>query len=254
MSKKILLSNVSKTFTNKNGQIKALHRVSFEINESELLCVVGPSGCGKTTIISLIAGFIFPDEGEVVVDGITVQGPNFERPVVFQEDALFPWKTVKENIEFGLKCRNHDTKFYESQAKEFIRKMRLIGFENRFPSELSVGMKQRVGIARALILQPKVVLMDEPFGSLDQQTRYIIQEELLQLHSDFKPTVVFVSHDIEESIFLGDRIVLLSKRPGTVKLVFKVPFSRPRSPEIRNSSDFIELRHSIWHNLREEVE
>ena len=252
---KIKFQNVSKSFNRRNtsSAIDVLRDLSFEVKESEFFCIVGPSGCGKSTIINLVAGFFSPDSGEVSVDGKVVFEPSASRTVVFQEYALFPWKTVAENIEFGLKCANVDKEQRLQMVKKLAEKVRLEQFLDRYPDELSGGMKQRVAIARALAVKPNIILMDEPFASLDQQTRDILQEELLGVQKEFSQTILFVTHNIEEALFLGDKVLVLSHRPAHVKSLVNIPFSKPRSPDIRNDPQFLKLKHEIWHSLRKEV-
>ena len=252
---KIELENVSKSFKNRSDKeaLRVLSGLTFEVRPSEILSVVGPSGCGKSTIINLIAGFIFPDEGKIVVNGNMVKEPSSSRTVVFQDHAIFPWMTVKQNIEFGLKCKGVSKAEQEKTVTELLNKVRLDKFANRYPDELSGGMKQRVALARAFAVKPEIILMDEPFASLDQQTRDILQEEFLKLQNEIAQTVLFVTHNIEEALFLGDRVVVLSNRPAQVKEIFDVPFKKPRSPDIRNHPQFIELKHKIWHSLRQEI-
>jgi NitT/TauT family transport system ATP-binding protein len=251
---KIILDNVSKRFVDKSKQsIQSLNNLSFEIDESEIVCILGPSGCGKTTLINMLAGYIFPDDGHILHNNERINGPSAERAVVFQDHALFLWKTVRGNIDFGLKCKKIDKIKRTEIINEYISKFNLHGFDRHFPHQLSGGMKQRVGLARALAIKPQVLLMDEPFSSLDEQTREFLQEDLLRIHSDIKPTIVFVTHDIEEAIFLADKIIILTKRPGTIKTIISVPFDRPRQYEIRNCTDFLQFRQSVWKIIREET-
>lgn len=251
---KIILNNVSKTFTNKDGQqTQAINKLSLEIEPAKITCVLGPSGCGKTTLINLLAGYTFPDDGHIFNDNQYINGPGIERAVVFQDDALFLWKTVKENIEFGLKCQKINKTQREKIADDHIDKFGLSGFGNSYPHQLSGGMKQRVGLARALAIRPKVLLMDEPFSSLDEQNREILQEDLLKIYHEIRPTIIFVTHNIEEAIFLADTIVILTKRPGTIKAIIKVSLPTPRTSEVKNSTEFFQLRQHIWKIIREEI-
>ncbi|MDD5032067.1 MAG: ABC transporter ATP-binding protein [Patescibacteria group bacterium] len=251
---KITFDNISKTFINRNGQpTRAIDKVSLEIEPEKITCVLGPSGCGKTTLINLLAGYTFPDEGHIFNDNQYIKGPGIERTVVFQDQALFLWKTVKENIEFGLKCQKINKTQREKIADEYIEKFGLSGFGNNYPHQLSGGMKQRVGLARALATRPKVLLMDEPFSSLDEQNREILQEDLLRIYYEAKPMIIFVTHNIEEAIFLAHTIVILTKRPGKIKSIIKVSLPSPRTSEIRNSAEFFQLRQHIWKTIREEI-
>ncbi len=251
----IILENITKYFISNSDRQKviALENLSLEIKESEFLCIVGPSGCGKSTVINLIAGFISPDKGKILLGKEEIASPDINRIVVFQDHAVFPWKTVNENIGFGLSAKLPDQQ-KNIIIKELVSKMGLDGFENKFPNELSGGMRQRVAIARALAVKPKIILMDEPFSSVDQQTRDCLQEELLRLQNELKQTIVFVTHNIEEAMFLGDRVAVLSQRPGFIKEIFSIPFTRPRSPDLRNKIEFLEIKHKIWHLLRKEGE
>lgn len=252
---KVKFQNVSKSFNRRNtsSAIEVLRDLSFEVKESEFFCIVGPSGCGKSTIINLVAGFFPPDSGEVNVDGKAITKPSASRTVVFQDYALFPWKTVAENIEFGLKCANVDKEQRLQMVKKLAEKVRLEQFLDHYPDELSGGMKQRVAIARAFAVKPSIILMDEPFASLDQQTRDILQEELVGFQNELSQTILFVTHNIEEALFLGDKVLVLSHRPAHIKFFINVPFPKPRSPDIRNDPQFLKLKHEIWHSLREEV-
>jgi NitT/TauT family transport system ATP-binding protein len=251
---KIEFKNVNKAFISTSGvSTSALDNVSFGIKDMEIMCVVGPSGCGKSTIINLAAGFISPDSGEVLMDRKNISKPSAKRTVVFQDHAVFPWKTVRENIEFGLQCAKLSQAEINKTVDYLLKKIGLESFANRYPQELSGGMRQRVALARAFAVKPEVILMDEPFASIDQQTRDILQEELLKIQLELKQTILFVTHNIEEAIFLGDRIALLSQRPAKIQEIIEVPFARPRSPEIRNDKKFIELKNKIWLSLRQGV-
>lgn len=251
---KITLNNVSKKFTDKNKTIThILHQISFEFEESKIICILGPSGCGKTTLINLLAGYIFPDDGHITCDNEIIKGPNAKRAVVFQDHALFLWKTVRKNIEFGLKCQKINNWERQNIVDEYIKKFNLHGFDNHYPHQLSGGMKQWVGLARVLAVKPNVLLMDEPFSSLDEQNREFLQENLLQIHEENKPTIIFVTHNIDEAIFLADTIIILTKRPGTIKSIIKVPFERPRQYKIRNLPEFFQCRQMIWKIIRDEI-
>lgn len=251
----VIFENISKSFRSKNNdsQIKVIDNLSFKVGNGEFFCIVGPSGCGKSTIINLIAGFLKPDEGKILIDDCLVTKPGAKRSVVFQDYILFPWKTVAQNIEFGLKFKIFDKVKRNERVKFFLEKIRLEKFANYYPFEISGGMKQKVALARALAVEPKIILMDEPFASLDQQTRDLLQEELIKIKNEFSQTIIFVTHNIEEALFLGDRILVLTQRPAKFKDVINNPFPSPRSPDIRNKSDFIDIRHKIWHLLREEM-
>jgi NitT/TauT family transport system ATP-binding protein len=252
---KVKFQNIYKFFNGRSDRlaIAVLQNVSFEVKEAEFFCVVGPSGCGKSTIINLVAGFIFPDKGQIYVDADAVSGPSASRTVVFQDYALFPWKTVAENIGFGLDCAGMDSVQKSQAVKKLAAKVRLDQFLDRYPDELSGGMKQRVAIARALAVKPSIILMDEPFASLDQQTRDLLQEELLGFQNEFSQTIIFVTHNVEEALFLGDKVMVLSQRPGRIKTIIEVPFAKPRRAEIRNDPGFLKLKQEILCLLREEA-
>ena len=233
---KIKIRSLSKTFY--SGQsVKALENIDLDVYENEFLCIIGPSGCGKTTLLRIIAGFE-SYEGEVLVNGNPVTSPSPDRFVVFQEyDQLFPWKTVFKNIEFGLRTKG--VKDREKRAMEMISMVGLKGFENSYPHQLSGGMKQRVAIARALVMDPSVLLMDEPFGSLDAHIRRRLQRELVQIWREICKTIIFVTHNLRESIILADRVAVLTTNPGRNKAVINIDLPRPRDP---TSSQF----GSLW--------
>ncbi|MCU0652929.1 MAG: ABC transporter ATP-binding protein [Candidatus Pacebacteria bacterium] len=252
---KLEFENVTKNFNGRNGDrpMVVLDGISFGVRESEFFCIVGPSGCGKSTIINLAAGFFRPDQGRVAVNGKEISSPSASRTVVFQEYALFPWKTVFGNIEFGLKCSGIPEEERRQIVYDLAKKVDLEKFLNHYPAELSGGMKQRVAIARSLAVKPEIILMDEPFASLDQQTRDVMQEELLGFMKEFSQTIIFVTHNIEEAIFLGDRVLVLGKRPAHAKALVEVPFSKPRLPQLRNEPVFLALRRDIGGLLRKEA-
>lgn len=243
-TQKIKFDHVSKSFKNEMRDMFVLNEVSFDIAESEFVCIIGPSGCGKSTIINLIAGFVMPSKGKILENNNLIISPDKSRVVIFQESALFPWKTVWENIAFGLINMGDEEK--NKIIASLIKKMQLENFSSNYPKELSGGMKQKVALARALAINPAIILMDEPFSSLDQQARYIFQEELLRFKEEFKSTILFVTHDVEEAIFLGDRIIILTKRPGEIKEIIDVPFGKYRASEIRTDEKFIQLKNYIY--------
>ncbi|MDQ7842975.1 MAG: ABC transporter ATP-binding protein [Armatimonadota bacterium] len=226
----LVIRHVSKTYFDVyTGQhVHALRDVSLELREGEFVSIVGPSGCGKTTLLNIIAGFIPPSRGEVLLDGRRVTGPGPDRGVVFQSFALFPWKTVLDNVAFGLKMRGVPKPERDRIAREYIALVGLTGSEYQYPHELSGGMQQRVGVARVLANHPEVMLMDEPFASVDAQTRMTLQEELTRIWEAKRPTILFVTHDVEEAVFLANRVVVLSSRPATVREVVEIPLARPR--------------------------
>ncbi|MNL15874.1 Bicarbonate transport ATP-binding protein CmpD [compost metagenome] len=230
-SVQIDIDHVHKVFhTAEQKDVVALQDINFSIQEGEFVCLLGPSGCGKSTLLNAIAGFSLPSQGDVRVNGKVVTDPAPDRGMVFQEYALFPWMTVEENITFGLKIRKEDPAKIEKTLVSLLEKLKLTDFRTRYPKDLSGGMRQRVAIARVLALDPPIMLMDEPFGALDALTRRSLQDELVKIWSETKKTVVFVTHSMEEAIYLADRIVVMTYRPGTVKKDIRVDMPRPRNP------------------------
>jgi NitT/TauT family transport system ATP-binding protein len=227
--KNLRLKNLSKTYFDPyaGAHVTAVHDVSLEVRQGEFVSVVGPSGCGKTTLVNMIAGFIPLSGGEILIDGRAVSGPGPDRGVVFQSFALFPWKSVLDNVAFGPRMRGLPKDECQQIAREYLQLVGLAHAEGRYPTELSGGMQQRVGVARALANKPDVLLMDEPFASVDAQTRMTLQEELTRIWLERRPTIVFITHDVEEAVFLADRVVVLSK--GRVQTEIQVPLSRPRA-------------------------
>ncbi len=226
--------------------VTAVDRLSFSVEGGEFVCILGPSGCGKTTVLNIIAGFLTPTSGTVLLNGRPIDGPGPDRGVVFQSFALFPWRTALHNVTFGLKMRGVPKAQREETAREYLRLVSLEGFENRYPHELSGGMRQRVGVARVLANEPAVMLMDEPFASVDAQTRMSLQQDLTRIWERRRPTVFFVTHDVEEAVFLSNRIIVLTPRPGRVREIIEVDIPRPRRWEdlIENNS-FRRLTHRI---------
>ncbi len=239
-----------KHLTKRFDDFTALQDVSLEVNNGEFVCLLGPSGCGKTTLLRLTAGLDFPTEGEMFLDGKKIEGVNKECGFVFQEYVLFPWRTVKDNIEFGPEVRGVQKDERKRISEYYIDLVGLKGFENHYPHELSGGMKQRVGIARAYANNPKLLLMDEPFGALDAQTRNIMQAELLRIWEKEHISVLFVTHSVDEAVYLADRIAVMSARPGMVKEVFENRLQRPR---VRTSPQVNALRDSILKSLGAEI-
>ena len=242
MNHKLKLHNVTKTFKSEKGEIKALENVNLEVKANEFLCIVGPSGCGKTSLLRMIAGLDYPSSGDIILDGEEVSGPSPDRGMVFQEYSLFPWKTVLKNVEFGLEIRGAEDGDSRRIAEHYIELVGLKGFENSYPYELSGGMKQRVAIARALATEPAILLMDEPFGSVDAQTRNILQRELLEIWQRTKKTVLFVTHSVDESVFLADRVAVMSARPGRIIACMEIEIPRPRK---RTSMEANEVRERL---------
>ena len=249
----IEVKNCSKIYPSREGQpaVVALDNIEMTVQKQEFLCLLGPSGCGKTTLVKMIGGLVTWDEGEILIDNQPVTGPGPDRAMVFQNFALLPWADVLTNVAFGLELRGVPKKEREEKAMELIRSVNLSGFEHHYPNHLSGGMQQRVGLARALAVDPQILLMDEPFGSVDAQTRRTLQEDLLRFHQNAQKTVIFVTHSMEEAVRLGDRVVLLSPRPGRVQESVDVPLPRPRQDGIDRLPEFVELKEYLWQKLRE---
>lgn len=253
MALKIDAKNVTKVFPSPRGWIVALKDFTVEVNEGEFLCIVGPSGCGKSTFLRILAGLVPPTSGEVrIIPGARSETKPINN-IIFQEYAIFPWKTVRDNVAFGLQMRGIPRNERDEIAKEWIGRVGLSKFANSYPHQLSGGMKQRVSIARAFANDPEVLLMDEPLGALDAQTRAVLQEELIRIWEEDKKTVVYITHGIEEAALLGDRIALMTAHPGTNKAFFDVDFPRPRHIALTRTPQFGELCHSIWKSLETEV-
>jgi NitT/TauT family transport system ATP-binding protein len=248
----VRVTNLTKVYP---GGIRALEDVSFDVPKGELTTVIGPSGCGKTTALKIIAGLVEATSGEVVVDGSRVRGPGPERAFVFQEFALMPWATVLRNVAFGLELRGVGRKEREAIAREYIAKMNLTGFEDTYPHQLSGGMRQRVGLARAMAVDADILLMDEPFASVDEQIRRKFQEDLLRLLSEEEKSVLFVTHSIEEAVYVSDQIVILTRGPAHVSNVVRPGIDRTGdSQNIRRSSAYLDCVESIWVELRKYLE
>jgi NitT/TauT family transport system ATP-binding protein len=241
------LRHVSKSFSTSAGTaLSALDNVDLDVQAGEFISLVGPSGCGKTTLLDLIAGFTHPTSGAILKNGASIDGPGPDRTMMFQDYALFPWLTVRANIAFGLAAKRLSKPERESRVDHFIALVGLSGFADAYPAQLSGGMRQRVSIARALAPEPDAVLMDEPFAALDSLTRDKLQEELLRIWSRAKTTFVLITHNIEEAIYLSDRVVVISNRPGRIRAVLPVPLPRPRDPQIR-------IRHPVFLDLKQQV-
>jgi NitT/TauT family transport system ATP-binding protein len=228
----------------------AIQNLNLEIRDNEFVTVIGPSGCGKTTLLRIVAGLEKADGGRVLIDGKPVTGPGPDRAMVFQSFALMPWATVLDNVTFGAEMRGIPKEKRELHARELIQQVGLAGFERRLPKQLSGGMQQRVGLARALAVDPSILLMDEPFGSLDEQTRRLLQEQLIRIWEGNRKTVLFITHSMEEAVLLADRLILLSPRPGRLEEIIDVPLPRPRGPETEKSPTFIEIKEHVWSRLR----
>jgi NitT/TauT family transport system ATP-binding protein len=250
----IEIEGVSKEFAKGERRVLALQNISLRVAEREFVAILGPSGCGKSTLLNMVAGFDRPTQGTVRVDGEEIFEPSPRRGVVFQEPALFPWFSVMENVLFGPKTQRQNAAEYKRHAAQIIEQVGLRGFEASYPAELSGGMRQRVGIARVLIMQPQVLLMDEPFGSLDAQTRMLMQELLLQVWERHHQTVLFITHDIEEALLLADRVCVMTARPGRIKKNIDVRIPRPRAIDVTTSPEFNALRREVLALIREESE
>jgi NitT/TauT family transport system ATP-binding protein len=236
-------------------EVVALADINLTVNDGEFLAVVGPSGCGKTTMLNIIAGLLPYEEGTVNIAGKKVEGPGVDRAVVFQHSSLLPWRTIAGNVRYGMELqRRFDKQKIAERTEHFVRMVGLSGFEKHFPSELSGGMQQRVNLARALAADPEVLLMDEPFAALDAQTREFMQAELLKIWSEAKKTVVFITHQINEAVYLADRVVVMSPRPGRIKDVFQIPFERPRTLSLKRDPQFLEIEDAIWQLVEEKPE
>jgi NitT/TauT family transport system ATP-binding protein len=244
---------LAKVFARGERELTALRDLTLQVESGEFVTVVGPSGCGKSTFLHILGGFIPPTRGEMRIAGRAVAGPGPDRGVMFQELALFPWRTVLGNVTWGLEVQGRPKKDCVAVAERYLDLVGLLAFKDAFPAELSGGMKQRVALARVLAFDPAVLLMDEPFGALDAQTRELMQEELQQIWVRTGKTVLFVTHDVEEAVYLGDRVVVFSARPGRIKAEVRVPFARPRELEVKKSQAFLESRNQVWDLLREEV-
>ncbi len=253
---KVEVKNVRKEFNESKGEpVVALEDISLEVDEGEFLVILGASGCGKTTLLRIIAGLELPTEGKVLVGGNEVHGPGRDRGMVFQSYTSFPWLTVRKNIEFGLKLRDVDRDERRDKVDEYIRKVGLKDFEKSYPHQLSGGMNQRVAIARTLANDPDVLLMDEPFGALDAQTRWQMQELLLHVWDTEKKTVIFVTHDVEEAVFLADRICILATKPGRIKKFEDVTgeLGRPRDLSVKTTKEFADLERDVLAIIREDA-
>lgn len=243
---KVEIKDVRKVFNTSRGETVALNGFNLNVSENEFICVVGPSGCGKSTILNILAGLDKASSGSIYVDGEIIDGPSPERGVVFQQYALFPWLTVKKNVEFGLKLKKLSKQEVSDTADHYIKMVGLEDFKNSLPKELSGGMKQRVAIARAYAMKPKLLLMDEPFGALDAQTRTQLQSELLHTWQEEKKTCFFITHDVDEAVILAQRVIIMSARPGRIKMIVDIDIPYPRDQETKMTERFIELKNEIW--------
>jgi NitT/TauT family transport system ATP-binding protein len=248
----LIVKNLSKEYTSKQGSVLALRDISLHVEDHEFVSVVGPSGCGKTTLLKLIAGLIEPDSGEIRYDISNSRGKP-HTAMVFQEQGIFPWLTVIDNVAFGLEMQGIEKNERHQKALNFIDRVGLAGFAHNYPHELSGGMRQRVALARAFLADPQVLLMDEPFGALDAQTRLVLQEELLQIWGKERKTVLFITHDVEEAVVLSDRVLVMTGRPGRIREEIKIHLERPRDLTARDRPEVTEIKWNIWKMLESEV-
>lgn len=266
MMSNIEVINLKKTFKIRNAKnsnkgeassskFYALDGVNLNIKAGEFFVILGPSGCGKSTFLDLVGGLTEPDDGEILIDGKPITGPSLDRAIVFQQPALFPWRTSLNNVSFLLEAKGVEKDIREGTARKYLSLVGLAGFEDRYPYELSGGMKQRVAIARALAINPEILLMDEPFAALDAQTREIMQTDLLKIRDQTQKTVLFITHSIDEAVLLADRVAVMTARPGVIKTVIDIPIPRKRrlSNDVKVTPEFVETRHKLWELLREEV-
>lgn len=236
--------NITKTYENNDGEMtNALENINLKVEDGEFVCVIGPSGCGKSTLLEITAGLLSYSEGEILLDGKPKSGPSRDIGVVFQDSSLFPWRTIEKNVEFGLEISKSDKAKYSEEVKRTIEMVGLNGFENKYPHQLSGGMRQRAGIARTLVNNPSCILMDEPFSAVDHLTRLNLQDEIIKIWQKEKKTIVFITHDVAEAVYLANRVVLLTPRPGKIQDIFEIPFSWPRS---RNNPGLVQIVEKIY--------
>jgi NitT/TauT family transport system ATP-binding protein len=245
--------HVTKAFDTGSKQLIAVRDLSLDVEEGEFVCLLGASGCGKTTMLSLFAGFLQPTAGQVALRGTPITRIEPRCGMVFQSYALFPWKTVRGNVEFGLKMQGKPRALRRERAQDFIDMVKLTGFEDRYPGELSGGMQQRVTLARILAADPEVLLMDEPFAALDAMTRQVMQQELVRIHAASRKTTVFITHSIDEALILADRIVVMSARPGRIKAVLPNTLPTPRRVEVQLSPEYTALKAEVWRLVETEI-
>ncbi|MFJ4654155.1 ABC transporter ATP-binding protein [Nocardia sp. NPDC088792] len=252
---KLALTGVRKEFRvrGEKSAFTALDDISVDVRDGEFLVLVGPSGSGKSTLLDLLGGLTQPSGGQILLDGVQVTGPGLDRGIVFQQYALLPWRSARANIEFGLEAKGIRRRARRGIAEHYLELVGLAGFGDRYPHELSGGMKQRVAIARSLAFDPEVLLMDEPFAALDAQTRESLQDELLRIWQTTGKTILFITHGIDEAVYLGQRVAVLTSRPGRIKAVIDIDLDRDTTEDIRSSERFREIRHHIWTLLHDEV-
>jgi NitT/TauT family transport system ATP-binding protein len=254
MSRILEISNVSKTYdVDGANPVQALDGVDLHVEEGEFVSVIGPSGCGKSTLFNIIGGLIDEYEGSVLIDGRSVDGAHKDVGVVFQEESTFPWRTTLENVAFPLEIEGAAKSEREAKARQFIRLVGLDGFENHYPAQLSGGMKQRTAVARTLAYEPRIMLLDEPFGALDEQTRMLLGDKMLEIWSELNQTMLLITHNITEAVQLSDRVVVMSFRPGRIKEIISVDLPRPRTSEVISTPEFGTYVGKLWTLLREEA-
>lgn len=241
----IIISDISKTYSN---GVEALKNINIDIKDKEFIAIVGPSGCGKSTLLEIVAGLQEATDGKVLLDDVQITVPSRDIGVVFQDSSLFPWRSIRDNIVFGLEIQGRKKNETKDLVQKYIDLVNLTGFEHLYPHQLSGGMRQRAGIARTLVNDPKILLMDEPFGAVDHITRLQLQDEITDIWQKDRKTVILITHDVMEAVYLADKVILLSSRPGMIKKVFDVPFSRPR---LRNNPELVEIEHNIYKALND---
>jgi NitT/TauT family transport system ATP-binding protein len=249
----LVVDDLVKQFTTPDGALTAVDHISFTVRDGEFLSLIGPSGCGKTTVFNIIGGLLDGYEGRVLIDGEAINGPHRSIGMVFQEESAFPWRNARQNVAFPLEVAGVPRAEREARADQLLRLVGLDGFGNRFPSELSGGMRQRIAIARTLAFQPKILLMDEPFASLDEQTRLLLGDKVLQIQQQLKQTSLLITHNITEAVQLSDRVLVMTYRPGRVKRIVDIDLPRPRTSEIVGSDAFGRYVATIWNDLRTEA-
>ncbi len=249
----LILDQIDKIYDGRGGRVHAVKDLSLSVGAGEFITVLGPSGCGKSTLLHMLGGFEAPTSGTMTLDGAPITDPGRDRGMVFQQATLFPWRTIEANVAWPLEANGQRRREARQRARELLGLVGLAGFENTYPSELSGGMRQRAAIARTLALEPQVLLMDEPFGALDAQTRELMQEELNRLWQQAQLTVVFITHDINEAVFLADRVVVMSARPGRIIADTPIALDRPRGDDTKRDPAFLEYHHEFWTLIREQM-
>ncbi len=251
---KVSVKNLCKVYEGRRrSDTTVFNGINLDIQPEEFVCIVGPSGCGKTTFIKIIDGLAKATSGEVYINGLGISEPGYDRAFVFQADSLYPWRTVLDNIAFGLEIQGVQRSQRHPKARELVKMVGLTGFESHYPHELSGGMRQRVNLARALAVDPEIILMDEPFASLDAQTREVMQQELLKVWSSRKKTVIFITHQIDEAVYLADRVIVFSARPAAIKADIPVRIPRPRDLSVKRTPHFLEYVGEIWKLIEADV-